>query len=59
MDMMLVSLVFHCVIEAGRSSSQGPDNFLSYNFATGIVQGYLSERPALVNVRNLTMVSAP
>lgn len=53
MDPVLFALLFHCVIEINWFSSGGSDDFLSDDFATGTVQGYLAEILAPVKRQNI------
>lgn len=43
MDPVLVTLAFYRVAKVVWSSSSGSDDFLSYYFVTGTVQGYRAE----------------
>lgn len=46
MDPVLTALAFHQINEVHWYSSEGPDGFGSYNFATETVRGRLAERLA-------------
>lgn len=53
MDPVLVALGLLCVTEMYWSLSGGSDYFISYDFATGTMQGYRAEQTALVKGQKL------
>lgn len=56
MDPVLIALAFHCVTKIDWSSPGGLDNFLSYDFAMGPVQGYSALRTAPGNIKRFMLV---
>lgn len=53
MDPVLVPMAFHYMSEVDWSSSGGPNDFLSYYFATGTVKNYVVKRIAPVKRQNV------
>lgn len=48
MNPVALVLTFHRMTEANCASPRGPDEFLAYDFSTGVVRGYRAEKLALV-----------
>lgn len=53
LDPVTVALACHRVAKLDWSSSDGSDDFLSYDFSTGTVQGYPAETNVLVKLQKV------